>query len=170
MEYRSLVKNGEKVSLLGYGCMRFPTKGTSIDKEEAFSQMKLAFDEGVNYYDTAYPYHGGKSEVVLGEFAKKYGIRDKIFIADKLPTFLVNKKEQIDKFFDTQLTRLDTDYIDYYLMHMLTSFADWEKLKKMDILQFVQEKKKSGARGGAEEWQDEEQTKTGEVIFRQLHV
>ncbi|OOB79428.1 MAG: hypothetical protein BEN18_04010 [Epulopiscium sp. Nuni2H_MBin001] len=144
MEYRKIAKEGAEVSLLGYGCMRFPTKGRGIDKELAFSQMKLAFDNGVNYYDTAYPYHAGKSEVILGEFIKKYNIRDKIFIADKLPTFLVTKAEQINKYFDTQLKRLDTTYIDYYLMHMLTSISDWEKLKSLGILEFIDKKKKNG--------------------------
>ncbi len=144
MQYRKLIKNGDDISVLGYGCMRFPTKGVNVDKEEAFKQMKYAFDEGVNYFDTAYPYHAGKSEVVLGEFVKKYNIRDKVYIADKLPAFLVNKSEQMEKFFKTQIERLGTDYIDYYLMHMLTSFSDWEKLKSLGIIDFINEKKKNG--------------------------
>ncbi len=145
MQYRHLVKDAEAVSLLGYGCMRFPTKGGQIDKGMAFSQMKLAFDNGVNYFDTAYPYHAGKSEVVLGEFIEKYNIREKVFIADKLPTFLVNKPQQADKFFKTQLERLKTDHIDYYLMHMLTSMSDWQKLKSLGIIEFIESKKKNGA-------------------------
>ncbi len=145
MLYRKLAKNGPEVSLLGYGCMRLPTKGNGIDKQLTFSQMKLAFDEGVNYFDTAYPYHGGKSEVVLGEFIKKYDIRDKVYIADKLPSFLTSKKEQIAKYFNTQLERLGTDYIDFYLMHMLSSLADWEKLKEFGIINFIKEKKATGA-------------------------
>ncbi len=144
MQYRKLTSGGEDISLLGYGCMRFPTKGASIDKVEAFKQMKYAYDEGVNYFDTAYPYHGGKSEVVLGEFIKKYDIRDKIYIADKLPAFLITKQEQIEKYFATQLKRLDTNYIDFYLMHALSSFKDWDKLKKFGILEFIEQKKASG--------------------------
>ncbi len=144
MIYRKIVKNGPEVSLLGYGCMRFPKNGNSINKDLAFSQMKYAFDEGVNYFDTAYLYHGGKSEVILGEFIKKFHIRKNVYIADKLPTFLVNKAEQMEKFFQTQLERLDTDYIDFYLMHMLTSVSDWEKLKSLGIIEFIDEKKKSG--------------------------
>ncbi len=144
MLYRNLVKNGPDVSLLGYGCMRFPTKGTGIDKELTFSQMKLAFDNGVNYYDTAYIYHTGKSEVILGEFIKKYNIRDKVYIADKLPTFLIGKTDHIRKYFNTQLTRLDTDYIDYYLIHTLGSLSDWERLKSFGVLDFISEKKASG--------------------------
>ena len=145
MQYRKLTKDGPDISLLGYGCLRFPTKGGNILKEETIKQMKYAFDQGVNYYDTAYPYHGGKSEVVLGEFLKQYDIRNEVYIADKLPTFLIVKKEQIEKFFTTQLKRLDTDYIDYYLMHMLTSYRDWQKLKEFGILKFIEEKKATGA-------------------------
>ncbi len=137
MEYRTLAKGGKPVSLLGYGCMRFPSKGGGINKQLTFSQLKLAFDKGVNYYDTAYPYHAGKSEVILGEFIRKYNIRDQVLIADKLPTFLVTKPEHIGKYFNTQLKRLGTTYIDYYLMHMLTSYADWESLKAHGILKFI---------------------------------
>ncbi len=124
--------------------MRFPTKGVGIDKELALSQMKLAFDNGVNYFDTAYPYHGGKSEVVLGEFIKRNNIRGQVYIADKLPSFLTNKKEQIDKYFNTQLARLNTSYIDFYLMHMLSSLDDWNRLKDFGILDFISNKKQSG--------------------------
>ncbi len=144
MQYRKLVKNGPDVSLLGFGCMRFHTKGSSVDKPLAFSQMKLAFDNGVNYFDTAYFYHAGKSEALLGEFIKQNNIRDKVYIADKLPAFITNKPEQIEKYFNTQLKRLDTDYIDFYLMHMLCSLADWEKLKRFGIIDFINEKKASG--------------------------
>lgn len=144
MQYRKLAKNGPDISLLSYGCMRFHTKNGNIDKELAFNQMKYAFDKGVNYFDTAYPYHAGKSEVVLGEFIKKYDIRENIYIADKLPAYILTKKEQIDKFFTTQLNRLDTNYIDFYLMHMLTSFEDWQKLKDFGIIEFIENKKNSG--------------------------
>ncbi len=145
MQYRKLVQNGPDVSLLGYGCMRFPSKGNSIDKELTFSQMKLAYDNGVNYYDTAYPYHSGKSEVLLGEFIKENNIRDTVYIADKLPTFLILRAEQIEKFFATQLARLDTDYIDFYLIHMLSSLGDWERLKSFGVLEFLERHKKAGA-------------------------
>jgi len=144
MQYRSLVKGSEEISTLGYGCMRLPVKGNRIDEEKALEQMLYAYNEGVNYYDTAYPYHAGKSEVVLGKFIKKNNIRDKVYIADKLPAFLVTKQEQIGKYFNTQLERLDTDYIDYYLMHMLETMESWEKLKQFGILDFIDEKKKTG--------------------------
>ncbi len=144
MQYRSFTKDGKKVSLLGFGCMRFESKNGSIDKRKAIAQMHYAYKKGVNYFDTAYFYHGGKSEVILGEFIKHYGIRDKVFIADKLPAYVVTKAEQIEKYFDTQLERLQTDYIDYYLMHMLDSLATWEKLKEFGILEFIDEKRKLG--------------------------
>lgn len=144
MQYRRLVENGDELSVLGYGCMRFPTKNGRIDEAKADSQMLYAFEKGVNYYDTAYPYHTGRSEVMLGKFIKKHDIRDQVYIADKLPAFLVNKEEQINNFFETQLKRLDTDYIDYYLMHMLDSMKTWENLKKLGILEFIKEKKEKG--------------------------
>ncbi len=144
MQYRKLVKAGADVSVLGYGCMRLPVKSGRIDEELTERQMLYAFEQGVNYFDTAYPYHGGKSEVVLGKIIRKNNLRDKVYIADKLPAFLVNKAEQIEKYFDTQLERLDTDYIDYYLMHMLDSMKSWEQLKSLGILTFIEEKKKKG--------------------------
>lgn len=145
MQYRKLVQGSEELSVLGYGCMRLPTRNGRIDEKLAEEQMLYAFNEGVNYYDTAYPYHAGRSEVMLGKFIKNNKIRDKVYIADKLPAFLVSKPEQIQKYFTTQLERLDTDYIDYYLMHMLDSLKSWEKLKEFGILEFIEEKKKSGA-------------------------
>ncbi|ONI39523.1 hypothetical protein AN639_01645 [Candidatus Epulonipiscium fishelsonii] len=144
MQYRDFTKDGKKVSLLGFGCMRFKSKNGSVDKELAFEQMYYAYENGVNYYDTAYIYHGGKSEVLLGEFIKKYDIRDKVFIADKLPGYLINKAEQIEEIYNTQLKRLDTTYIDYYLMHMLDSLEAWEKLKNLGILEFIETKKTLG--------------------------
>lgn len=144
MQYRKLVNDGEDLSVLGYGCMRFPSKNGRIDKEKTENQLLYAYQNGVNYYDTAYPYHNGKSEVILGEFIKKHHLRDKVYIADKLPTFFVTKSQQIQKYFDTQLERLNTDYIDYYLMHMLDSLKSWEKLKNLGICDFIKEKKESG--------------------------
>jgi predicted aldo/keto reductase-like oxidoreductase len=144
MQYRKLVNNSEDLSVLGYGCMRLPTRGGRIDEAKAEEQLLYAFNQGVNYYDTAYPYHGGRSEVMLGKFVKNNNLRDQVYIADKLPAFLVNKPEQIEKYFNTQLERLDMEYIDYYLMHMLDSLKSWEKLKEFGILEFIEDKKKSG--------------------------
>ncbi len=144
MQYRQFIKGSPEISLLGFGCMRFKSKNGVLDKELALSQMKLAYDNGVNYFDTAYNYHAGKSEVLLGEFIKKYQLRDKIYIADKLPTFLINKAEQIEKYYSNQLKRLDTNYIDFYLMHMLSSLKDWEKLIDFGIIDFLKQKKEKG--------------------------
>ncbi len=142
MKYRKLA--GEDISVLGYGCMRFPTKGIKIDENLAKEQMLYAVNEGINYFDTAYIYHSGQSEVFLGKFLKEYNLREKVFIADKLPTFLIRKENQIESFFNTQLKRLDTNYIDYYLMHMLDSLHSWNTLKDYGILNFIEENKKSG--------------------------
>ncbi len=144
MQYRKLVKNGDLLSLIGFGCMRFTYKGINVDEDKAFNELKYAYDNGVNYFDTAYIYCGGKSEVLLGKFIKKYNIRDKVFIADKLPTFLISKKSQIKSFFETQLKRLDTNYIDYYLMHMLDSYHSWKTLKDYGVIEFLENKKKNG--------------------------
>ncbi len=145
MQYRELVKGAEKVSLLGYGCMRFPTKGGRIDIETTEKQILHAYELGVNYFDTAYIYHGGKSEGAIGDILKRNSLRDKVFIADKLPTFLLTRPAQIEEFFATQLKRLSTDYIDYYLMHMLDSYKGWQTLKKAGIEEFIQKKQAEGS-------------------------
>ncbi len=144
MQYRRLKQCGPELSLLGFGCMRFPTKSGVVDKQRAFELLDYALKRGVNYFDTAYIYHGGKSESIVGEFAKTYNVRDKMYIADKLPCYFVKKPEQIERFFITQLERLDTHYIDYYLMHTLFSYADWQKLKDFGIEDFVERKKQTG--------------------------
>ena len=141
MQYRE-GKHGEKLSVLGYGCMRFTRKGTSIDLEKAEKEILRAYEGGVNYYDTAYIYPG--SEVALGEILKRNNIRDKVYIATKLPQYLISSNKAIDKYFEEELSRLQTDHIDFYLMHMLTDVAQWEKLQKIGILEWIDEKKKSG--------------------------
>ena len=145
MQYRTLVKGSEELSVLGYGCMRFPSRNGRIDEAKTEEQMLYAIDQGVNYFDTAYPYHGGRSEVVLGKIINKNNLRDKVYIADKLPSFLVRKAEQIEEYFSTQLERLDTSYIDYYLMHMLDSYNSWAKLKEFGIIEFIEKKKAEGS-------------------------
>ena len=135
-------KNGTEISQLGYGCMRFSRKGTGIDLDKAEKELMTAFKAGVNYYDTAYIYPG--SEVALGEIVKRNGIRDKIHIATKLPQYLISSTAQIEKYFQEQLSRLQTDYVDYYLMHMLTDIASWHKLKDLGILKWIEEKKAAG--------------------------
>ena len=142
MNYRT-DKKGNKISILGYGCMRFTTKGGKIDLEKAEKEIIRAYDLGVNYYDTAYVYPG--SEVALGKILEKNKIRDKVKIATKLPHYLIKKSDSIEKYFSEQLERLRTDYIDYYLMHMLTDIKTWERLKSLGITQWIENKKKTGA-------------------------
>ena len=141
MQYRN-DQNGGPVSLLGYGCMRFTTKGGSIDLPKAESEIMAAYGAGVNYYDTAYIYPG--SEAALGEILEKNGIRDKVNIATKLPQYLIGSRQALDRYFSEELKRLRTDRVDYYLMHHLTDIAQWERLKGLGILDWIREKKESG--------------------------
>ena len=142
MNYRN-DKHGNPLSLLGFGCMRFPRKGTAIDMEETEREILTAFHAGVNYYDTAYIYPG--SEAALGEIFEKNGIRDQIHIATKLPHYLIKNADGLEKLFQEELRRLRTDYVDYYLMHMLTDVATWQRLCDLGIREWLAEKKKSGA-------------------------
>ena len=141
MQYRP-DKHGDRLSILGFGCMRFVKKGNNIDLEEAEREIMEAFNAGVNYFDTAYVYSG--SEVAIGEIFEKNGIRDKIKIATKLPQYLVSNNAALDRYFNEELSRLRTDYIDYYLMHHLTDVAMWEKLKNVGVIDWIKEKKASG--------------------------
>jgi uncharacterized protein len=141
MQYRKNRK-GEDISVLGYGCMRFSKKGSSIDIDKAEKEVMEAYNSGVNYFDTAYIYSG--NEVALGEILSRNNIREKINIATKLPHYLIHSKQSIDKYFDEELRRLKTNYIDYYLMHMLTDVASWNKLKDYGIEDWIAQKKKSG--------------------------
>lgn len=141
MQYR-LDKKGNKLSILGYGCMRFTKKNGKIDLKKANKEIMTAIKAGVNYFDTAYVYGG--SEVALGKILAKNNCRDKVYIATKLPHYLIKSKESIEKCFNEQLKRLQTDHIDYYLMHMLTDVNTWEKLKKLGIDDWIQEKLKNG--------------------------
>ena len=142
MNYR-VDKYGNQLSILGFGCMRFQRKQGKIDMALAEQQIMTAFRGGVNYYDTAYIYPG--SEAAIGEIFQKNNIRDKVCIATKLPHYLIKSREALDKLFDEELKRLRTDYVDYYLMHMLTDTATWNRLKELGIEQWLEEKKQSGA-------------------------
>ncbi len=142
MQYRK-DKYGNELSVLGYGCMRFTKKGRSIDIDKAEKEIMTAFNAGVNYYDTAYIYSG--SEAALGEILERNGIREKVNIATKLPQYLIGSRAAVDKYFNEELSRLRTDYVDYYLMHHLTDVAMWEKLKSVGILDWIEQKKASGA-------------------------
>lgn len=142
MQYR-LDKYGNKISALGFGCMRFTQSGGKIDLDKAEKEIMAAYNAGVNYYDTAYIYNG--SEVALGEILARNNIRQKVNIATKLPHYLVKKSDSIEEYFTEQLTRLQTDYVDYYLMHMLTDIATWNRMVDLGIKEWIAEKKASGA-------------------------
>lgn len=141
MQYRE-DRNHESISILGYGCMRFTRKGKGIDLDKAEQEVMAAINGGVNYFDTAYIYQG--SEAALGKILKKNGCREKVFIATKLPQYLIKSRAALDKYFNEQLERLQTDYVDYYLMHMLTDVAAWEKLCRLGIKEWIREKKEAG--------------------------
>ncbi len=141
MQYR-FDRNGQPISLLGYGCMRFTKKGNTIDIDKAEKEVMAAVQAGVNYLDTAYIYPG--NEAAVGEILSRNHCREKIRLATKLPQYLIKSRKAIDRYFAEQLSRLGTDYIDYYLMHMLTDVAAWDKLKKIGIEEWIKEKKKEG--------------------------
>ena len=142
MNYRT-DKYGNRLSILGFGCMRFPQNLGVIDMKETEAEIMTAIRGGVNYFDTAYIYPG--SEAALGEILAKNGVRKDVYIATKLPHYLIKSVEGIEKIFNEELKRLKTDYVDYYLMHMLTDTATWDRLKALGILQWLEDKKKSGA-------------------------
>ena len=144
MLYRKMGKTNQDVSVLGFGAMRLPMIGAKsemdsfdpkipVDEEQATAMVEHAIENGVNYFDTAYVYHAGKSEIFLGKALKKY--RSKVNIATKLPTWNLEKEEDFDRHFDEQLEKLGTDYIDFYLIHGLGR-STWHKLKDLNILKF----------------------------------
>lgn len=142
MKYRE-DKYGNKLSVLGFGCMRFKKKVGRIQMQEAERQVMAAFNNGVNYFDTAFIYPG--SESAIGEIFEKNNIRDKVYIATKLPPQLMRSSEILDKLFNEQLKRLRTDHIDFYLMHMMADIKVWERLKSIGIEKWIEDKKASGA-------------------------
>jgi predicted aldo/keto reductase-like oxidoreductase len=143
---RKLGKSGPEVSILGFGCMRLPIKDGSqsaadildptkaIDEEKAIQLIHYAMDQGVNYFDTAYPYHNGKSEPLLGRALQ--GHREKIMVATKLPAWLVKGEDDFDKFLHEQLQRLNTSYLDFYLLHGLGR-QTWSRMKELGALRFL---------------------------------
>lgn len=141
MQYRN-DKYGEPISILGYGCMRFTKEGGQFDEEKAERELMEAIEKGVNYFDTAYIYPG--SEVLLGRIFERNHCRKKVSLATKLPQYLIKSEAALDRYFNEQLSRLRTDYIDYYLMHMLTDIAAWEKLMRLGIREWVEKKKANG--------------------------
>lgn len=137
MQYRINPKNGDRISALGFGCMRFHK-----DEDEVERHIRYAIEQGVNYFDTAYIYSG--SEALLGRVLAKDGLRDRVNIATKLPHHMVRKYADFDRFFLAELERLQTDRIDYYLMHMLTGPESWQRLVALGILDWIAQKKRAG--------------------------
>lgn len=143
MEMRKMEKLGAEVSLLGFGCMRFPTNAEGkIDRELAEAMMDKAIAAGVNYIDTAYPYHGGESELFVGEVLKKYD-RDSFYLATKLPLWAVHSLEDVDKLFNEQLSKLQTDYVDFYLMHAMNR-DKWHNMLELGVVERLEELKAEG--------------------------
>lgn len=143
MEKRRMDNLGIETSLLGFGCMRFPILADgSIDEEQAEAMLDAAYAAGINYFDTAYNYHGGKSEGVVGKALEKYE-RDSYFIATKLPVWKIETQEEVFTIFAEQLERLKKDYVDFYLLHALNKNS-WDKVKELHIIEACEELRKQG--------------------------
>lgn len=145
MKYRKFGSTGFKVSALGLGCMRLPTKRLmplQADVPKSIKLIKSAVDKGINYIDTAWLYHFGASEKIVG-MALQGGYREKVHLVTKSPLFLVNKAEDFDKFLNKQLKKMQTDYIDTYLFHSMNK-SGLEKLKKYHLIDKMIEAKKEG--------------------------
>lgn len=145
MLYRKFGKTEEEVSILGFGCMRLPvinSDTSKINEKEAIKQIRYAIDKGVNYIDTAYPYHEGASELLVGK-ALKDGYRQRVKLATKLPSWLIKSREDMDKYLDEQLEKLQTDHVDFYLLHALNK-EYWENLKKHNVFDFLQKAMDNG--------------------------
>ena len=142
MQYRIDAKTGNKLSILGFGCMRFPKNFTQIDIGKTEQLIITAVDKGINYFDTAFLYGG--SEEVLGKIISNNKLRVKIFIATKIPPTKCKTQEDFESLFQTQLSRLQTNYIDYYLIHNLIDTNAWDTLCRLGIEKWIKEKKASG--------------------------
>ena len=143
MEYRKMENLGISTSLLGFGCMRFPTNADgSINEEEALAMIDRAYQAGVTYFDTAYPYHGGMSEVVTGKALARYP-RNSYYLATKLPLWSVKTLEDVERIFSEQLERLQKDHVDFYLMHALGKDR-WRFAKELDVLGYCEKLRAEG--------------------------
>lgn len=143
MEYRKMGKKGIETSLLGFGCMRFPTlKSGKINELEAEKMLDAAYKGGVNYFDTAYPYHDGDSEPFVGRVLNKYD-RSSYFLATKLPCWEVKTLEDAQRLFESQMNRLDKDYFDFYLLHSLGK-ESWHRMIELGVIEFCEQLKAQG--------------------------
>lgn len=146
MEKRKFEKLGISPSLLGYGCMRFPmNEDKSIDEVKSQALLDHAIASGVNYIDTAYPYHGEQSERFVGRALSKYD-RDSYYLATKLPVWLIKKTSDVREYFEEQLRRLQMDRVDFYLFHALNK-ASWEDIKRLDMISEVEKLRDEGKIG-----------------------
>ena len=139
MKYRKFGRLDWEVAVLGFGAMRLPTIGNDpshVDEPQAIEMIRYAIDHGVNYLDTAYPYHEKHSEIVVGK-ALLNGYREKVKLATKLPSWLVESPDDFDRFLDEQLEKLQTDHIDFYLLHALNS-TRWPKLRDWEVLNWAE--------------------------------
>ena len=143
MLYRKPPHTGDELSILGFGCMRLAQKDGRIDEDRAARQIRHAIDRGVNYVDTAWPYHGGESEPFVGR-ALAGGYRERVKLATKLPAWLVKNRADMDRFLDAQLQRLATSRIDYYLVHALDG-GHWDSISALGVAEFL-DRAKSGGR------------------------
>lgn len=135
MKYRAFARSGQQVSALGYGCMRLPQKDGGIDRARAIALLRRAIDGGVSYVDTAYYYHDGHSEELVGE-ALEGGYRQRVALATKLPVWKIETSEQMQSTFERQLERLRTDHVDVYLLHALDK-GRFEKMRDLGALEFL---------------------------------
>ena len=142
MLYRTVPKNDDQLSILGFGCMRLPGMSEMVDEKRARKQILHAIDQGVNYLDTAFPYHLGAGEPILGRILED-GYRDKVKLATKLPPWSVKQPGDMDRILNAQLERLKTERIDYYLIHALET-ENWPKMKDLGVLDFLDRAKKDG--------------------------
>ena len=143
MEMRNMEKIGIDVSLLGFGCMRYPILSDGgINEPEAQKMIDRAYESGINYYDTAYPYHNGKSETFTGKALKKYK-RESFYLATKLPVWNVKQLDDAKRLLDEQLKRLQMEYIDFYMFHALSKNT-WEKMRDLGVVEYLQDMKKEG--------------------------
>jgi len=147
MLYRKAPRTGDELSILGFGCMRLAQKNGRIDEERAAGQIRRAIDAGVNYIDTAWPYHAGESEPFTGR-ALAGGYRERVKLATKLPAWLVKNRADMDRFLDAQLKKLATSRIDYYLVHSLTGNT-WDRVAALGVAEFLDQAKSDGRIGNA---------------------